>query len=79
MEAVLADTVVDKFQVAPARLEAILVTHPHVAECAVCGLQDEGGQTEVPIAYVTLSPARCEAKGGVSAPIAHDRLTGKLI
>jgi 4-coumarate--CoA ligase len=53
----LADTVVNNFQVTPAELEAILVTHPYVAECAVCGLRDEGGQTEVPISYVTLSPA----------------------
>jgi acyl-coenzyme A synthetase/AMP-(fatty) acid ligase len=42
MEAMLADTVVDRFQVAPTKLEAILTTHPYVVECAVCGLQDEG-------------------------------------
>ena len=67
----LADTVVDKFQVALAKLEAILVNHPYVAQYAVCGLRDEGGYTEVPIAYVTLSPAGCEAKGGVSASTAR--------
>jgi acyl-coenzyme A synthetase/AMP-(fatty) acid ligase len=46
MEAMLADTAVDKFQVAPAELEAILVCHPYVAECVICGLRNERDQTE---------------------------------
>ncbi len=39
------------FQVAPAELEALLVTHPDIADCAVIGLpDDEAG--EVPIAFI---------------------------
>jgi acyl-coenzyme A synthetase/AMP-(fatty) acid ligase len=68
MEAILADTVVDRFQVFLAELEAILIAHPYVA---VCGLWDEEGQTEVPVAYVTLSPAGREAKEGALASIAR--------
>ena len=65
----LANTTVVRFQVAPAELEAILITHPYVAECAVSGLWDAEGQTEVPVAYVTLSRAGKEAKEDASASI----------
>jgi 4-coumarate--CoA ligase len=41
------------FQVPPAELEALLLTHPHVADVAVIGLpDDEAG--EIPAAYVVL-------------------------
>lgn len=43
------------FQVAPAELEAILVTHPAVADVAVAGVPDEEAG-EVPKAYVVLKP-----------------------
>ncbi|ORY09232.1 acyl-CoA synthetases/AMP-acid ligases II [Clohesyomyces aquaticus] len=43
-------------QVAPAELEAILNSHPYVSEGAVCALWDEEQGTEVPIAYVALTP-----------------------
>ena len=39
------------FQVAPAELEAILITHPHVADCAVIGVPDEEAG-ELPKAFV---------------------------
>jgi acyl-CoA synthetase (AMP-forming)/AMP-acid ligase II len=43
------------FQVAPAELEALLLTHPKVADAAVIGLpDDEAG--ELPAAYVVLKP-----------------------
>jgi acyl-CoA synthetase (AMP-forming)/AMP-acid ligase II len=43
------------FQVAPAELEAMLLTHPAVADVAVIGIDDpESG--EVPRAYVVLKP-----------------------
>lgn len=35
------------FQVAPAELEALLLTHPNVADCAVIGKEDET-QGEIP-------------------------------
>jgi acyl-CoA synthetase (AMP-forming)/AMP-acid ligase II len=38
-------------QVAPARLEALLGTHPAVADCAVVGRPDEAAG-EIPVAYV---------------------------
>ena len=45
------------FQVAPAELEGILITHPYVNEGVVCAKWDEIQSTEVPIAYVTLTEA----------------------
>ncbi len=43
------------FQVAPAELEALIVTHPAVADVAVIGVpDDEAG--ELPKAFVTLTP-----------------------
>jgi len=43
------------FQVAPAELEGILLTHPAVADAAVVGLpDDEAG--EIPVGYVVLKP-----------------------
>jgi acyl-CoA synthetase (AMP-forming)/AMP-acid ligase II len=49
------------YQVAPAELEAILVTHPCVADCAVIGSPDpEAG--EVPKAFVVLRPG-CTSDG----------------
>jgi 4-coumarate--CoA ligase len=43
------------FQVAPAELEGILLTHPAVADAAVVGIpDDEAG--EVPVGYVVLKP-----------------------
>lgn len=42
------------FQVVPAELEALLLTHPVVAECAVIGVPDERAG-EVPKAYMQRS------------------------
>ena len=41
------------FQVPPAELEAVLLTHPAVADAAVVGLPDEEAG-EIPVAYVVL-------------------------
>jgi len=38
--------------VAPAELEAVLLSHPLVTDAAVCGVQDLDGTTEIPIAYI---------------------------
>jgi acyl-CoA synthetase (AMP-forming)/AMP-acid ligase II len=43
------------FQVAPAELESLLLTHPAVADAAVVGLPDEEAG-EIPVGYVVLKP-----------------------
>jgi len=43
-------------QVAPAELEAHLLAHPHVADCAVIPVLDDAAG-EVPKAYVVKSPS----------------------
>ena len=45
------------FQVPPAELEALLLTHPQIADAAVIGLpDDEAG--EIPAAYIVLKPGQ---------------------
>ncbi len=43
------------FQVPPAELEALLITHPAVADVAVVGVEDEGAG-ELPKAFIVLKP-----------------------
>ncbi|MBC9727160.1 4-coumarate--CoA ligase family protein [Streptomyces sp. TRM68367] len=43
------------FKVAPAELEALLLTHPGIADAAVIGVRNDDG-TEVPHAYVVRQP-----------------------
>ncbi|WP_328768163.1 AMP-binding protein [Streptomyces sp. NBC_00286] len=43
------------YQVAPAELEAILLSHPHIADAAVIGVNDEENN-EVPKAFVVPAP-----------------------
>ncbi|MFC8271300.1 4-coumarate--CoA ligase family protein [Streptomyces sp. NPDC057271] len=47
------------FQVAPAELEALLLTHEGIADAAVIGVTDEDG-TEIPKAYVVRQPTAPE-------------------
>lgn len=47
------------FQVAPAELEAILITHPDVADCAVIGIPDEQAG-ELPKAFVVSAASGCD-------------------
>ncbi|MFI2212014.1 AMP-binding protein [Streptomyces sp. NPDC020141] len=47
------------FQVAPAELEALLLTHDSVADAAVVGVRDEDG-SEIPKAYVVRRPGAAE-------------------
>lgn len=71
------------FQVAPAELEAELLTHPAVADCAVVGVEDaEAG--EVPRAFVVARPGQQLVEGDVLrflhgrvAP--HKKLRGGLV
>ena len=57
------------FQVAPAELEALIITHPSVADVAVVGMPDENAG-ELPKAFVTLKPA--SADNTQAAPSAQD-------
>jgi len=45
------------FQVAPAELEALLLSNPNVADAAVIGVRDDDGE-EIPKAFVVLKEAR---------------------
>ncbi|GHB36905.1 AMP-dependent synthetase [Streptomyces viridiviolaceus] len=51
------------FQVAPAELEALLLTHPGIADAAVIGAHDDDGN-EVPHAYVVRRPAAGDLSEG---------------
>ena len=44
------------FQVAPAELEGILYSHPKVNDVAVLGIYDATQATEIPRAYIVLTP-----------------------
>ncbi|KAL1920061.1 uncharacterized protein VTP21DRAFT_1207 [Calcarisporiella thermophila] len=44
------------FQVPPAELEGLLLTHPKIADCCVIGVYSSQQATELPRAYVVLRP-----------------------
>jgi acyl-CoA synthetase (AMP-forming)/AMP-acid ligase II len=46
---------VNAFQVAPAELEAVLLSHPSISDAAVVGVPDDV-TGEAPVAFVVLSP-----------------------
>ncbi|MFZ4516797.1 MAG: 4-coumarate--CoA ligase family protein [Microthrixaceae bacterium] len=59
------------FQVPPAELEALLLTHPAVADAAVIGRpDDEAG--EVPVAYVVLKPGQDVGEDDLMAFVAGE-------
>ncbi|CAO0789744.1 unnamed protein product [Mucor circinelloides] len=45
------------YQVAPAELEALLMSHEAVADCCIIGIYDSAQATELPRAYVVLQPS----------------------
>ncbi|MEV0092487.1 4-coumarate--CoA ligase family protein [Streptomyces sp. NPDC050738] len=58
------------YQVAPAELEALLLTHPAVADAAVIGVYDDEG-TELPKAYVVQQPGAALTADDVMAYVAE--------
>jgi acyl-CoA synthetase (AMP-forming)/AMP-acid ligase II len=59
------------YQVAPAELEALLLTHPDIADAAVVGAPDEEGQ-EIPKAFVVRREgAQLEAEGVIAFVAEH--------
>ncbi|KAH9210350.1 hypothetical protein DL95DRAFT_474858 [Leptodontidium sp. 2 PMI_412] len=66
---------VRSFQVAPAELEAVLLSHPSIIQCAVIGVTDED-HDELPRAYVVLRPGtdRAEVTEESVKAYAADRL-----
>ena len=66
------------FQVAPAELEALLLTHPQIADAAVIGLpDDEAG--EIPAAYVVLKPGHDSTTADIQAFVAEHVASYKQI
>ncbi|MFF1439890.1 4-coumarate--CoA ligase family protein [Streptomyces sp. NPDC058295] len=61
------------FQVAPAELEALLLTHPGIADAAVIGVYNDDGN-EVPHAYVVRQPTSPELAGGEIAMYVAERV-----
>ncbi len=66
------------FQVAPAELEALLLTHPAVADAAVIGRPDEEAG-EIPIAFVVLRPGSEATESDIKAFVAERAATYKHI
>lgn len=74
------------FQVPPAELEALLLTHPEVMDVGVIGVWDESQATELPRAYIVAKPGI--EKNGLEARVAtwvqervapHKRLRGGVV
>ena len=67
------------FQVAPAELEALLLTHPAITDAAVIGLQDaESG--EVPMAFIVSAnpPTLAEIQAFLAPEVAHYKQIKRL-
>jgi 4-coumarate--CoA ligase len=69
------------FQVPPAELEALLLTHPAVADAAVIGLPDEEAG-EIPVGYVVLKAGQeataTEVQEFVASQVAHYKQIRRL-
>ncbi len=70
------------FQVPPAELEALLLTHPAVADAAVVGQPDEEAG-EIPVAYVVLRPGaeatEAEISEFVAGQVSHYKQVRKVV
>jgi long-chain acyl-CoA synthetase len=69
---------VNGFQVAPAEVEAVLLRHPAVLDCAVFGVVDERAG-EVPAAAVALDPSLPVGEGELQALVADSLATYKRL
>jgi long-chain acyl-CoA synthetase len=69
---------VNGFQVAPAEVEAVLLRHPAVLDCAVFGVADERAG-EVPAAAVALDPDLPVAEGELQQLVAESLATYKRL
>ena len=69
-----------RFQVAPAELEGILISHPYVNGGVVCAKWDDKQSTEIPMAYVTLTEAGKSCPRGVQPALEDIRefIDGKV-
>ncbi|KEF51434.1 uncharacterized protein A1O9_12583 [Exophiala aquamarina CBS 119918] len=56
-------------QVAPAELEAIILTHTAVSDAAVCGLEVVAEGTEYPVAYITTGVVGAKAQQDLIADV----------
>jgi acyl-CoA synthetase (AMP-forming)/AMP-acid ligase II len=66
------------FQVPPAELEALLLTHPAVADAAVIGVaDDEAG--EIPVGFVVLKPGQDATEADIMAFVAERVATYKQV
>jgi len=66
------------FQVAPAEIEAVLLGHPAVLDCAVFGLPDTAAG-EVPVGVVRLDPSVPVTDGDLEALVATELATYKRL
>lgn len=66
------------FQVAPAELEALLLTHPKVADVAVIGIPDEEAG-EIPKAFVAAAPGETVTLEEIQALVSENLVSYKQI
>jgi 4-coumarate--CoA ligase len=66
------------FQVAPAELEALLLTHPSVADAAVIGKPDDDAG-EIPIGFVVLKPDQSVTEDDIMSFVADQVATYKQL
>ncbi|KAK6208076.1 hypothetical protein LQW54_007121 [Pestalotiopsis sp. IQ-011] len=66
------------WQVAPAEIEAIIIQHPDVADCAVVGVISDDGVTEAPRAYVVPRGSADKTNPGLGQEV-YDLVRSRLV